>query len=409
MTQIQSQSTILDEIIKALKEPETPKLQLDFRDNDSRLTLTKDPLDDTLLSGELHPHGSQDGSVKVLCEPVNESIMKYGEKGPRHVLIYAQISANTGVQPFYGIAERSGKRWTVMRDLRGMPSLARLIKDGNWPKSLSHRLSVAYEVAKTMEYLHSVEVLVKRLSDHTVVLETTDSTIIPCLTNIESARLIKERTTGGRYDLRYEAPEVAIIKQHSIYTDIWSLGIFIWQCATGSAPFGLTDEVLDASGSAAATIRGRTSQGEILWSLENPESTALRAISRLVEQCCKRRATIRPSATEVVHSLLEIMTIPVLDSNGAAPLDGGETKERVATMLESGEGELSEQDDNALRMLAQQGDATAAYLLGSAVWKGFAHSNGEAQGGLIVVSEKHREKGTYCQRNNTNGTSVLTP
>lgn len=76
-----------------------------------------------------------------------------------------------------------------------------------------------------MEYLHSVEILVKRLSDSTVILESTDGTITPYLTNLESARLFKERTTGGKYDIRYEMPK----KQHNIYTDIWS-----WENSSGN-------------------------------------------------------------------------------------------------------------------------------------------------------------------------------
>ncbi|KAF5720071.1 serine threonine kinase [Fusarium mundagurra] len=395
MERMRGQSMILDEMMKVLKEEDTPMLQVDFRDSDPRLALTKDPRDDALLSGELFPHDSQSGSVKVLCEPVNESLMQYGEKGPRHVLIYAQISANAGVQPFYGIAERFGKRWTVMKDLRDMPTLASTIKSGTWPKPLSQRLSVAYEVAKTMEYLHSVEILVKRLSDRTVVLEEIDGTITPYLTNLESARLFKERTTGGRYDLRYEAPEVVAMKkrQHTIYTDIWSLGIFIWQCATGSFPFALTDDDLEGSSSDAATIRDRTSKGEVLWSHGDQDSASLQAISRLVKQCCNGHPTSRSSASEVVHSLFEIMTTPAQESNDIASVDGEATKERVAKLLESGVDEkLSEPDNSTLRTLADQGDATAAYLLGSAIWKGRADLDEEVQGGLIVVPGKHREQ-----------------
>ncbi|KAF3000079.1 hypothetical protein E8E13_002135 [Curvularia kusanoi] len=396
LEQMRSQSTILEEMMKVQKEEGTPKLQVDFQDNDPRLTLAKDSLNDTLLSGELFPHNSQHGSVKVLCEPVNESLMKYGEKGPRHVLIYAQISLNAGVQPFYGITERFGKRWTVMKDLRGMSTLSRAIEDGTWPKPLSQRLSIAYEVARTMEYLHSVEILVKRLSDHTVVLEEIDGIITPYLTNLESARLFKERTKGGRYDVRYEAPEVLTMdkRQHNVYTDIWSLGIFIWQCATGSPPFALADEVFEGSSSGAAAIRDRTSKGEVLWSCENQDSASLRAISRIVKQCCNGRPTTRPSATEVVHSLLERMTTQVQDSNGISSIDGEATKERVANILESEvkDVELSEQDNSALRILADEGDTTAAYLLGSAIWKGYADPDDEVQGGLIVVSEERRKK-----------------
>ncbi|KAF1962378.1 kinase-like protein [Byssothecium circinans] len=395
---MQTQSTILDEMLNVIKldDKDIPKLQVDFRADDNRLKLTKDSLNNALLSGELSSPESPNDSVKVLCEPVNESLMKDRQKGPRHVLIYAQISANAGVQPFYGIAEHDKKRWTVMKDLRDMPTLASASKDGTWPEPLSQRLSVAYEVAKTMEYLHSVEILVKRLSDRTVVLEEVDGIITPLLTNLESARLFKERTMGDRYDVRYEAPEILNMAkgQHNIYTDIWSLGIFIWQCATGSPPFGFSDEVLEGSSQEAAEIRDRTSKGDVLWTHEAQDSASLQAIGRLVKRCCSNRPAIRPSATEVVYSILEIISTKSLDSNDHPSIDGDVVKERVSKVLESKDtdSQLSKEDSSALRTLACEGDATAAYLLGSAIWKGQADPDDEVEGGLIVVSEQYRRK-----------------
>jgi hypothetical protein len=55
---------------------------------------------------------------------------------------------------------------------------------------------------------------------------------------------------------------------------------------------------------------------------------------------------------------------------------------------------LSEQENFALRPLTGEGDATAAYLLGSAIWKGHVQLEDDVQGVFIVVSEEYREKRT---------------
>jgi hypothetical protein len=128
--------------------------------------------------------------VNVVCEPVKEDLMRYGEKGPRHVLIYAQLSANTLVHPFYGIAQRFGQRWAVMKDLRECPTLGAAIRDGRLPQFVLERLGIAHDIAKTIEYLHSVEVLVKRLSDKTVLLSSDHGEVVPYLTDLERARLV---------------------------------------------------------------------------------------------------------------------------------------------------------------------------------------------------------------------------
>jgi serine/threonine protein kinase len=151
-----------------------------------RLQVTEES--DRLLSGSLADADSR--ITKVVCEPVKEDLMKYGEKGPRHVLIYAKLSANTLVHPFYGIAQRSNQRWIVMKDLRQCPSLRDMMRDGKVPKSVLERTSIACDIARTMEYLHSVEILVKRLSDTTILLSRENNVVIPYLTNIDRARLV---------------------------------------------------------------------------------------------------------------------------------------------------------------------------------------------------------------------------
>lgn len=189
MADVMAKLSILDELKKNLKEEESPGLVVNFREQDLNLRLVKE--NEELLAGHLSISAAIQGQdVEVLCEPVNEGVMRFGEQGPRHVLIYAQISAQTLVHPFYGIAERFGRRWVVMKDLRRTQSLAAVIQDDKLPSSILERLAIAYEVAKTIAYLHSVDILVKRLSDKNVLLAKENGAYVPYLTQLERARLV---------------------------------------------------------------------------------------------------------------------------------------------------------------------------------------------------------------------------
>jgi hypothetical protein len=178
---------ILEELKKNSEQTQPPlDLSIEFPETDTRLSVRE--LDDNTIAGSLVLPNAE--AVKIVCDPIKEDLMRYGEKGPRHVLIYARLSANTLVHPFYGIAQRYGQRWAVMKDLRDQPVLGDAIRRKEILDSILGRIGIAYDIAKTVDYLHSVEVLVKRLSDRNIVLMLESGTFTPYLTNLERARLV---------------------------------------------------------------------------------------------------------------------------------------------------------------------------------------------------------------------------
>jgi serine/threonine protein kinase len=179
---------ILDDLKKVADRQTSPELKIDFPEDDTCLSIMGADDRGQLLYGILtSPGGDQ---THVVCEPIQDNIMNYGQAGPRHVLIYARISANTLVHPFYGIAQRRGRMWAVMKDLRTSKTLAQAIRDTQLPASVLDRVAIAHQIATTVEYLHSVEVLVKRLSDTKVLLCIENNSITPYLTDLEQARLV---------------------------------------------------------------------------------------------------------------------------------------------------------------------------------------------------------------------------
>jgi len=185
--QMSSKLEILDELKQDLDQKRVEDgLKIDYRDGDHRLTIST--CDDELLTGILSLEDGED--VKIAGKPVKKDLGSYGDKGPRHVKIYGKISANTSVHPFYGIAVRSGRTWALFKDFRHCPTLSKIIRQDELPQDLLVRLAIAHEIALTMDYLHSVEVLVKRLSDKNVILVLEGETWKPYLTDLQRARLV---------------------------------------------------------------------------------------------------------------------------------------------------------------------------------------------------------------------------
>ncbi|KAN0070870.1 hypothetical protein V8E54_011035 [Elaphomyces granulatus] len=136
--------------------------------------------------------------------------------------IYRKLQTGSFVQRFYGIAKRENKSYAIMECLDGEESLARACQDKSLPETILKRVQLAYDLSKTMAWYHRAEMLLKSVSDHTIILKKLPSgRLCPILTRLENARHFLERTSGITYDSRYEAPEFEVCREHTRYTDIW--------------------------------------------------------------------------------------------------------------------------------------------------------------------------------------------
>ncbi|KAI1277424.1 kinase-like domain-containing protein [Xylaria sp. FL0933] len=374
-----SKLQILDDIKKNQENKRAGELVVDFEESDERLKVETSESAD-ILQGTLE--GPDGAVVPVTCDAVQEQLMRFGEKGPRHVLIYSRLSENTRVHPFYGIARRNGKRWTVFKDMTSCDTLSAAILHGKLPEPFSERLAIAREIALTVDYLHSVDILVKRLSDKHILLEEQHGRLIPYITNIESARMFKETSTGaGAYDARYEASELSrtVGSRHNIYTDIWSLGILIWQCIASAVPFGFESEV--TKGAERDRILESIREGIMPWDKTESagsnipyHSSIMKQTISLCQACCSPVANSRPSAAEVANKLSDLVISADMSIEPNQSLSE-DFQSRVRTTIQaaarSGSGEkphITPDEVQLLRASADNGDFTAAYLLGVAIW-----------------------------------------
>jgi hypothetical protein len=79
MGHILAKLQILDDLKKNLDEERVSNLEVEFPESDSRLSVTKGG--DNILCGSLVLADAR--TMKVVCEPVKEDLMRFGEKGPK--------------------------------------------------------------------------------------------------------------------------------------------------------------------------------------------------------------------------------------------------------------------------------------------------------------------------------------
>jgi hypothetical protein len=107
--------------------------------------------------------------------------------------IYQKIQTGAFVQRYYGIAQRESNLYAIMEYLDEEETLARTCLDNSLPAAILERVQLAYDLSKTMAWYHRAEMLLKSVSDHTIVLKKLPSgRLCPILTRLENARHVSE-------------------------------------------------------------------------------------------------------------------------------------------------------------------------------------------------------------------------
>lgn len=131
--------------------------------------------------------GILDGIGKVVCYKIELTSAK-----PEFLKIYKNIQAGAYVQRFYGTVKLEEGYYVVMQDLDDNKTLAAACQDESLPDAPLARISLAYDVAKTMAWYHHADLKLKSVSDHTVVLQKLSSgRLTPFLTKLENARHVR--------------------------------------------------------------------------------------------------------------------------------------------------------------------------------------------------------------------------
>lgn len=108
---------------------------------------------------------------------------------PEFLKIYTNIQVGAYVQRLFGTVKVNENYYVVMQDLEDGKTLASACRDGGLPDNPLARVSLAYDVAKTMAWYHNAQLLLKPVSDHTIVLqELSSGRLAPFFTKLQNAR-----------------------------------------------------------------------------------------------------------------------------------------------------------------------------------------------------------------------------
>jgi len=182
-------------------------------------------------------------AIKVLAEALRDDELAWGRL-LREARLASQLN-HPHIAAIYDLGEEEGRAFIVMEYVEGM-SLADLIPEGGLP--LEQVMRYAGQIAEALEFAHQQGVLHGDLKGSNIVI-TPDGDIklldfglgrrIPRRGMEEVSNtclpLAEEGATAGT--LPYLAPELLRGDPISLQSDIWALGVLLYQMATGELPF----------------------------------------------------------------------------------------------------------------------------------------------------------------------------
>ena len=157
-----------------------------------------------------------------------------GEEVGKRLRLEAQIAArllHDNVVRIYDFGEAEGTWYLVMEQVDGTSYVKR------WRVlTLAERLRILGQVAEALDYAHHQGVIHRDIKPGNVLLTSTD---VPKLSDFGLSLLAEQADEAGsiRGTPHYMSPEQTKGKRLDFRTDLYSLGVMLYESATGAVPF----------------------------------------------------------------------------------------------------------------------------------------------------------------------------
>jgi serine/threonine-protein kinase len=302
----------------------------------------------------------------LLQRPVVMKILRKGllsaEQMRSTVLREARLASaieHPNVCGIYEVGEASDEGYIVMQYVPGQ-SLDRLIARG--PASLQLVLSVGIQIADGLQAAHTLGIFHRDLKPQNVML--TDGGLVKILdfglarrlspedANFDPSKpaLAKDASVAATYTarggtIRYMAPEQFVTGQSSVQSDVWALGVILYELTSGRHPFARPD---DEDFQAIRSIQ--FSEPEDLSEIVPGISPELKSV---IASCLEKIPGSRyASAAEVREALKTIMK--------ALKIETGSIPGEAAANLPTTGAEAEKRNTGFLSMLAERFRESAA-------------------------------------------------
>ncbi|WP_304453136.1 serine/threonine-protein kinase [Nocardiopsis sp. YSL2] len=231
-------------------------------------------------------------AVKELTTPANlppHEIEVLRTRMLREARSAAQLS-HPSIITVFDVAEEDGRPWIVMELVRG-PSLGDLVKtDG--VIGVGRTAGIGEQMAAGLAEAHGRGIVHRDVKPGNVLIAGDDRAV---LTDFGIAHLdgSTHLTSTGLLigSPSYLAPEVAQGQSATPASDLWSLGVTLYQAVEGGLPFDRPTPM--------ATLTAIVTQ-------DLPEAERAGALGPLLEALCEKRPEDRPTVTEARVRLREI-------------------------------------------------------------------------------------------------------
>ncbi|XSG75376.1 protein kinase domain-containing protein [Herpetosiphon llansteffanensis] len=191
----------------------------------------------------IHPQLGRAVAIKIILGNATEDAR---QRFLREAQVAVQLSHSNIVRVF-DVDEDKGMPFIVMELIEG-PSLGDELRQGRMP--LEKVLKITTELADALEYAHSQGILHRDIKPANVLIRPNGSAV---LVDLGLARLANSEsqehqlTQSGMIigTLSYMAPEQIQAQQLDARTDIYALGVLLFQMVTGRLPFeGDTPQIM---------------------------------------------------------------------------------------------------------------------------------------------------------------------
>jgi eukaryotic-like serine/threonine-protein kinase len=209
------------------------------------------------------------------------------EEEAKHIRLEAQILArllHDKVVRLYDFGESEGNLFLIMEEVNG-PSFS-----NRWRNLLlEDRLRICGQVAEALHYAHLQGVIHRDVKPGNVLLTPNDEAKLSDFGLSLITGDLRDQSGTVRGTPCYMSPEQAQGKPLDHRTDLYSLGVMLYECATGEVPFvGNPMSVLGQHISAAPTAPR----------FKNPEIWS--TLERLILSLLEKNPTKRPASASVV-------------------------------------------------------------------------------------------------------------
>ena len=296
----------------------------------------------------------------LLTRPVVLKILRRGllTQGQMRTTVLREARLASAIEhpnvcAIYEVGETGEEAYIVMQFVPGQ-SLDALITRG--PGNVQLVLSVGIQIADGLQAAHSLGIFHRDLKPQNVML--TDGGLVKILDFGLARRLhpeeaafdpsksasVRTAPTAETYTarggtIRYMAPEQFVTGQSSVQSDIWALGILLYELTTGRHPFARPDAE-DFQVIRAIQFSDAPDLGEIVPSV----SVELKSV---IAMCLEKNPAMRySSAGEVREALKTIMKAMQLET-------GGIPGDAAANLVTSGP-ESEKRNTSFLSMLAER-------------------------------------------------------